>query len=51
MKCTALPDAAAELVRRHLAEAANGWSVGTWGDGKRTSLASTRVGGRPEARM
>ncbi len=31
MKCTALPDAAAELVRRHLAEAANGWSVGTWG--------------------
>lgn len=31
MKCVPLPDAPADLVREHLAEAANGWSVGTWG--------------------
>ena len=31
MKCVPLPDAPADLVRQHLAEAANGWSVGTWG--------------------
>lgn len=31
MKCVPLPDAPADLVCEHLAEAANGWSVGTWG--------------------
>jgi len=31
MKCIALSEEPRELVRRHLAEAANGWSVGTWG--------------------
>lgn len=31
MKCVPLPGAPADLVRQHLAEAANGWSVGTWG--------------------
>ena len=31
MKCVPLPEAPSDLVRQHLAEAANGWSVGTWG--------------------
>lgn len=31
MKCLPIPDAPADLIRQHLAEAANGWSVGTWG--------------------
>jgi hypothetical protein len=31
MKCVPLPDAPVDLIRQHLAEAANGWSVGTWG--------------------
>jgi hypothetical protein len=31
MKCVSLAEDPREIVRRHLAEAANGWSVGTWG--------------------
>jgi hypothetical protein len=31
MECVPLQDAADDLVRRHLADPANGWSVGTWG--------------------
>lgn len=31
MKCELLSEAPIDLVRRHLGEAANGWSVGTWG--------------------
>jgi hypothetical protein len=31
MKCERLREDAHEIARRHLADAANGWSVGTWG--------------------
>ncbi len=31
MNCVELPEEPRALVQRHLAEAANGWSVGTWG--------------------
>lgn len=31
MNCVELSEAPRDLVRRHLADAANGWSVGTWG--------------------
>ena len=31
MKCVSLAEDPREIARRHLAEAANGWSVGTWG--------------------
>jgi hypothetical protein len=31
MKCVSLAQDPREIARRHLAEAANGWSVGTWG--------------------
>jgi hypothetical protein len=31
LKCVPLAEDPREIVRRHLAEAANGWSVGTWG--------------------
>lgn len=31
MKCLPLTEDPREIARRHLAEAANGWSVGTWG--------------------
>lgn len=31
MNCVALSEAPRDLVRRHLIDAANGWSVGTWG--------------------
>ena len=31
MKCVPLAEDPREIVRRHLAAAANGWSVGTWG--------------------
>jgi hypothetical protein len=31
MKCVPLTEAPREVARRHLAEAANGWSIGTWG--------------------
>jgi hypothetical protein len=31
MKCVPLTEDPRELARRHLAEAANGWSVGAWG--------------------
>lgn len=31
LKCVPIAEAPVDLVRRHLGEAANGWSVGTWG--------------------
>ncbi len=31
MKCIELDEDAREIARRHLAEPANGWSIGTWG--------------------
>ncbi|MBM3647658.1 MAG: hypothetical protein FJX11_07710 [Alphaproteobacteria bacterium] len=31
MKCLPITDNVHEVARRHLADAANGWSVGTWG--------------------
>src|SRR5437899_3068482 len=31
MNCVPLAEDPREIVRRHLAEAASGWSVGTWG--------------------
>jgi len=31
MKCVALTENPREIARRHLADAANGWSVGAWG--------------------
>lgn len=31
MKCVPLSEDPREIVRRHLVDAANGWSVGTWG--------------------
>ena len=31
MNCVELPEAPRDLIRRHLIDAANGWSVGTWG--------------------
>src|SRR5258708_4350406 len=31
MKCVAMSDDLRDFARRHLAEPANGWSVGTWG--------------------
>src|SRR5512143_3771439 len=31
MKCVLLAEDPRKIARRHLAEAANGWSVGTWG--------------------
>lgn len=31
MKCVSLVEDPREIARRHLVEAANGWSVGTWG--------------------
>jgi hypothetical protein len=31
MKCVALAEGPREIARRHLADAGNGWSIGTWG--------------------